>query len=531
MQQISTEASHNSDLHRDISPITTIPEEILLKIFHEYYGLAHSLVILRLTCRSWSNLVTSAISLPRRIFLTDGCSCKEYCKPPGTHTNDYCCRSGSHLRQALELIQDAYFELTIYTPIIPSTSEVWGLLPWHKFRTQCIGISAHSGAYDFSTAEDPDLTVVPLLNCLPSLQNLQYLALHDNGTVTSSILSKIDRNSYSLKSMEVSCAPSNGGPFDPHSLRSMLSNLESFDSSIALAGEFSIGFSTALLSSFRNLKNLRWDGPSHDPEHVRSILETVGWRFTLDRLETCYSLLLGFPPHPTLSQLKELVVRASRDDEEHDQIDSTFELAHLTNLKLIGSWRGLVQISAPNLGHLALHGTWGSPPPVDEIDDLLETCLRPKRLDVHDDGYGFVLRPLLLQGSLASGVEELNMHVRSGWVEDGHLERFLVDLMADERKLCGHLRHLKVSAFPGDVSNGMGELTAMELYHEQGAFNSRYSREETQFPDASNRHENGNIGIEIKHVLLENILNALQQAASAAGSQPVSNLVPPSSAR
>ncbi|KAG8831770.1 hypothetical protein FRC17_002605 [Serendipita sp. 399] len=461
MQQISTEVSHNFGLHRNVSPITTIPEEILLKIFHEYYGLAHSLVILRLICRSWSNLVTSAISLPRRIFLTDGCSCKEYCKPSGTHTNDYCCRSGGHLHQALELIQGAYFELTIYTPIIPSTSEVWDLLPWHKFRTQCIGITAHSGAYDFSTAEDPDLTVVPLLNRLPSPQNLQYLALHDNGTVISSILSRIDGNSHSLKSMEVSHTPSNGGPFDPHSLRSVLSNLESFDSSIALAGEFSIGFSTALLSSFRNLKNLRWDGPNHDPEHIHSILETVEWRFTLDRLDTCYSLLLGFPSHPTLSQLKELVIRASRDDEEHDQIDSTFELVHLTDLKLIGSWKGLVQISAPNLEHLALHGTWGSPPPVEEIDDLLETRLRPKKLDVHDDGYGFILRPLLLQGSLASGVEELNMHVRSGWVGGGHLERFLVDLMANEIKLCVHLRRLRVSVFPDDVSNGMDELTVM----------------------------------------------------------------------
>ncbi|KAG8818554.1 hypothetical protein FRC17_010786, partial [Serendipita sp. 399] len=251
--------------------------------------------------------------------------------------------------------------------------------------------------------------LVPLLNHLPSFRNLRSLSLHDGGMVTSSILSRIDPNVHSLGTMEVWHARPDGSMFDEsHSVATILGDLQSFHSKFRYDGEswgssefatsLSNTFSISLLSSFRNLKDLTWDGPSYTPEKVRAVLQgVVLWRFMLERLETCYSLLAGFPSEPVLYQLRELVIRTNKEDRKYKQVRMQLVLPRLIDLALIGSWTGLAHIDAPNVERLSLHANADDPLPllIDEIDGLLGTSMRPKRLSIHEDGSGSILMPFL----------------------------------------------------------------------------------------------------------------------------------------
>ncbi|KAG8821314.1 hypothetical protein FRC17_009856, partial [Serendipita sp. 399] len=361
--------------------------------------------------------------------------------------HDYCCRSGSHLAQVLELVGDAYFELFLYTPIVPSTDEVWNSVPWQKLQTQCVKIIARSTSYD--SPDDPDLTAVPMAHRLPPLHKLQYLSLHED-KLTSSILHKTDQNTHNLRGMDVSYIQPSGSPFDPRRVKDVLANLQSFSSSRSHAGSFSTDFSITLLSSFRNLKDLTWNGPAYNPGNVQALRESVNWGFKLDKLETYYTLLSGFPADPILNHLKELVISTSWEDEA---IERVFELPSLTDLTLVGLWIGLFQINAPNLVRLALHGTWGFPSQGEIADlDLSEINLCPRILDIHDDGLGVVVG-CFLRGPFTE-LEELTIHVRAEWVEAGHLKQLLSEFVTERVESCRNLRHLKVFVDPKAVSCG-----------------------------------------------------------------------------
>ncbi|KAG8818424.1 hypothetical protein FRC17_010838 [Serendipita sp. 399] len=450
-------SARNNELRNDIPPIAAIPSEILIKIFKEYTYMANSLIRLRLTCRLWRDIICSSLSLARCISLSGYPSCWEDCIPAGAHCYDYCCRSVHHLGQALELLGCAQFKLHAYTLFELSTEAAWNLIPWSKFTTQCVGIELYSHA---RLSRNPyDQTYVPFFQRLPLLRNLRFLYLYDNGLIAPSIFSKVDQTTQSLTALEILYTLPDGKPFEPQSVKDMLANLRSFDSALSHSVEFSIDFSISLLSSFRNLKDLTWDGPNYSSHNVHALLEAVDWGFTLDRLETCYSLLAGFPLDPTLKNLRELEIRTNQEDADNKQAGRRLELPLLTSLTLIGSWIGLVQIDAPNLVRLALHGKRDFPPPVGEIDGLLETRLRPKRLDVQDDGNGFVLKSFLLRGPF-SGVMKLEMHVDPRWVEGGHLEEFLADFASAETDpQCRNIQQLKVYLDSEVVPHGLEDLS------------------------------------------------------------------------
>ncbi|KAG8829750.1 hypothetical protein FRC17_006116, partial [Serendipita sp. 399] len=405
MQQLSTTIPQSSTPADGVSPITTIPDEILVKILREYLTIYDSLIVPRLTCRSWRDIVASAISLPRRIYLAKKCKCRDR---PNLHEYDYCCRSGFHLVQALELIRGAHFELSINLPILPAPDDTWASGRWKKFQAQCVGINLKKDSNYYSHE-----MIYPLLDCLPSLRNLRFLTLED---FMSSITRKIDGNANSLKAMKIEYwNPLGKSPFQPESIRDVLAGLSSFSMPRADAEDYSISFSISLFASFRNLKQLVWYEPGHNLGDVQTRLEAVDWRFSLDRLETSYSLLDGFPVNPVLHQLKELVLRASKGDPSSKLVGEQMNLTHLTDLTLLGSWSGLTHINAPNLERLSLHSHREYPLPVVGDNGLLDTRLRPRSVSIHDDGSGSVLVPFL-QGPFAD-VEDLQIFSRTKWSE------------------------------------------------------------------------------------------------------------------
>ncbi|KAG8830014.1 hypothetical protein FRC17_005583 [Serendipita sp. 399] len=403
------------------SAIFRLPPEILQDIFRILAENSVSTRIVRLTCRYWRDLVAADRSLPRKIVLRDGVSCKRF-QYPSESQSGYCVHNAVGLSMALALINDAHFHfhVQIFQPRI--LVDHWECVPWYLFRKQC------SGLFIFSTPLGGDLEIANVLRNIPPLENLKYFYSWKNNMTFPSLLTQVLQptpvSSRILPTLRLTWAPDRVPTFDPESFKYIFQNLTRFKLSYS-DPVLSIRFLVKLFSSFIKLKELTWDASGYsDMDTIRT---QVDWKFKLQTLRVKSKYISAFPP----SVLSELIVLSEDLDNAFDIPGAEsgpgteynpIQLSRLEQFALSGSWPGLVQVDAPNLRHLSLKGSFGKP------EYLAQTRLNPRSIEIWDDGCR-VLGTFFAQQSFTSLVE-LSIKADARWADTGDQLVHLLSLYA-----------------------------------------------------------------------------------------------------
>ncbi|KAG8801015.1 hypothetical protein FRC18_007893 [Serendipita sp. 400] len=125
-------------------PINRLPIEVLQDVFHKVAQRSETIRHIRLTCRYWRDLVTSDLTLPRRIVIHHMIGEMDT-RSHHSAMGDYCTHTLGGLAKALGYIQDAMFHLDLrLDKVLSSKDEEYDKVPWSRFQTQCTSLAVYS---------------------------------------------------------------------------------------------------------------------------------------------------------------------------------------------------------------------------------------------------------------------------------------------------------------------------------------------------------------------------------------------------
>ncbi|KAG8829748.1 hypothetical protein FRC17_006114 [Serendipita sp. 399] len=440
-QLIPTRMEHEEEDTPPEALISRLPVETLQDIFRTVAEESYIRNV-RHTCRYWASLVASDHVLLRKILLVS-----VHRRHAGSYQLDqrvdYYVHTAEHLSKALEYIQNGHFQLKVVLDMeLGPPQGSWDLVPWHRLTTQCCRLILDS------LNSPTHITVADFLKHLPPLQNLTYLFARSSSSVVpfsipiAASLSKI--NTPRLQSLK--WCPLEDPAFNLDPFRPVFQGLKEFEFFYQLA-LVSTKFLVELLSSFRNLKHLRWSGLLQGIDDDLYLRKSVDWRFKLSTMDIAEKLFDIFP-HSVVSDLVVYSdhVRGYRIPPRKPD-GTRYFLPRLRELSSGASWVILAKIDAPNLSRLHLLGLFG------ETEYLEQMRLNPRFVRIEDigDEVNKIVEAFFAQGPFTNLVE-LDISVDVCWAhKDGRLAQLLSVDDGDQRgSLVPQLKKARIFLYIGE---------------------------------------------------------------------------------